>query len=134
MVPESKAEYRGWRAMKYHDPPVLDRERAVEELKSGVPERIGEALVSVALHDADSRWVQEQCLELASHPSAAVRSISATCLGHVARIHRELELERVLPVLAELRLSPETEGAAQDALDDIEMFLGRAARAGRRQR
>lgn len=120
--------------MKYQEPPVLDRERALEALKSGVPERVCEALVSVALNDADWRWVQEWCLVLASHPSAAVRAVSATCLGHVARIHRELELERVLPVLELLMLSPETEGVAQDALDDIEVFLGRAERADGRAR
>jgi hypothetical protein len=45
-------------------------------------------------------------------------------LGHLARIHGQLDLERVEPRLRELRADPEVAGSAEDALDDIERFMG----------
>lgn len=81
------------------------------------------ALLSLAFHDPDWRWVQEQCLHYAKHRSVAVRGQAALCLGHLARIHRALDLKVAMPVLRELASKPETRGQAADALSDIEIFI-----------
>jgi len=99
----------------------MTREEAESAFASGDSEEIAFALVNVAFHDPDWRWVQEKCLGLAQNDIAAVRQIAVTCLGHVARIHRELDLERVLPVLN--KLSRDSEVHVEDALDDIRMFM-----------
>jgi hypothetical protein len=45
-----------------------------------------------------------------------------TALGHLARIHGEADLEKVLPLLEELTRDPVIGGRAEDALGDIRMF------------
>jgi hypothetical protein len=54
-----------------------------------------------------------------------VRGMSALCLGHLARIHRQLDLDRVLPILHGLEADQDIGWRVGDALDDIESFLGR---------
>lgn len=111
------------RKLKYQEPHPISREEAEAAFASRDSERTAHALVNVAFHDADWRWVQERCLGFARDDVAAVRQIAVTCLGHVARIHQQLDLERVLLALDEL--SRDSEVQVEDALDDIRMFVGR---------
>ena len=85
---------------------------------------ICETLVRVALRDSDWWWVQEHCLRLTAATDPDVRRVAATCLGHLARIHGQLDLDRVEPRLRELRADAEVCGSAKDALDDIQQFMG----------
>jgi hypothetical protein len=110
--------------MKYENPPLLTRAIAEIELDSGNAHRIRDALIAVALNDPDWHWVQEICLRFATSSDTSIRAICATSLGHIARIHRQLDLARVLPVLKAMTSDPETAGYAESALDDIEMFIG----------
>jgi hypothetical protein len=109
------------RKLTYHKPQPITREEAESAFASGNSEEIDSALVNVALHDPDCRWVQDKCLGFARSNVAAVRQIAVTCLGHVARIHQKLDLEKVLPVLDGLSHDPEVQ--VEDALDDIQMFM-----------
>jgi len=111
------------RKLTYEQPHPISREDAEAAFASGDPELIAHALVRVAFHDTDWRWGQERCLGFARAAVAAVRQIAVTCLGHVARVHRQLDLDRVLPALDELARDPEVQ--VDDALDDIRMFVGR---------
>jgi hypothetical protein len=111
------------RKLIYQEPHPISREEAEAAFASDDSERIAFALVNAAFHDADWRWVQERCLGFARDDVAAVRQIAVTCLGHVARVHRRLDLERVLPALDELSGDPQVQ--VGDALDDIRMFVGR---------
>jgi hypothetical protein len=111
--------------LKYEQPAPTSRVDAERALSSSSPEEVCDALLASALHDPDWRWVQEQCLRSLQHPSEDVRGLALTCLGHVARLHGRLDVERVLPALAALRAHPALAGRVEDALDDIEMFLDR---------
>lgn len=84
---------------------------------------ICEALVSVALNDSDWRWAQNTCLEFLSNESPDVRGVAATCLGHIARIHCQLDKEKVHIALREHLDDNIISGQIADALDDIDMFL-----------
>jgi hypothetical protein len=112
--------------MKYEESAPMSREDAERALHSPDPEDTCTALLSIALHEPDWCWVQEQCLQSLRHASEQVRALALTCLGHVARIHGHLDMARVLPVLAELRTHASLAGRVEDVLDDIEMFLERA--------
>ena len=109
------------RKLTYNEPHPITREEAEAAFVSNDSEEIAFALVNVAFHDPDWRWVQENCLTFVRSDIAALRQIAITCLGHVARIHRKLDLERVLPVLQEFSHDPEVQ--VEDALDDIRMFM-----------
>ena len=109
------------RKLTYIEPHPITREEAEAAFVSDDSKEIAFALVNVAFHDPDWRWVQEKCLTLVRSDIAALRQVAVTCLGHVARIHRKLDLEKVLPVLDELLHDPEVQ--VEDALDDIQMFM-----------
>ena len=109
--------------MKYHE--VAKRDRAEIELllSKGDITDVQDALLSAAYYDLDWKWVQEQCLTFLAHRDCSTRRLSAICLGHIARIHKQLDLEVVLARLAELKNDPEIGGSVQDALDDIRFYL-----------
>ena len=110
--------------MIYHSVEPISRTEA-ERIFAGSDEHaICNALVSVAFYDPDWKWVQDQCLEFINTPGIApgIRSLAATCLGHVARIHETIDWDRVVPLLESLVNEPGM-GTAGDALDDIHMFV-----------
>jgi hypothetical protein len=109
--------------MQYQAVTPIRRAEAIQTFTSGDAWNICDALVRVAYFDPDWRWVQSKCIEFSSHPDAAVRIVTATCLSHVARIHRKLDLDKVLPVLRSLLDDPEVNGTAEDALEDVVWYL-----------
>ncbi len=94
-------------------------------LESGDPATISHALLSLALHDSDWRFVQGLCLLHAGNSDVWVRRNCATALAHIARLHQVLDLETVLPVLDRLEGDPEVTSWAEAAKDDIEIFIMR---------
>ncbi len=109
--------------MDYETLDPISREDTERALASGGADVVCRALVTSALHDDDWRWVQEQCRRLARDPRAQVRGCAVTSIGHLARLHGELDLDVILPLLEELVHDPEIGGRAEDALGDIRMFV-----------
>ena len=108
---------------EYHEPKPYNRADAVRALRAEDPATICAALVGVAFHEPDWRWVQGECVRLATHPDVGVRGTVATCFGHLARIHGTIDLPVVEPTLAELAGDPEVAGRVSDARDDFAVFL-----------
>lgn len=107
----------------YVIPATVSHEEAEKALILGCPKEICETLVSLALNDADWKWVQQKCIDYSSHIDPEVRGVAVTCLGHVARIHHELDVKVVVPVIQGLMQDPEVAGRAEDAWDDLLMYL-----------
>lgn len=109
--------------MRYHE--VIERSHDEIEilLKDKNSEKVTDALLSAAYYDPDWLWVQNQCLFFLNHADSNVRVVAATCLGHVARIHKKLDLEIVLSALVPLKHDPQIGPYVQDALDDIRFQL-----------
>lgn len=95
---------------------------AMESLASGDPVDVCKALVAIAFHESDWRWAQDRCLELLRSSDPSISGLAATCLGHIARIHRKIDKDIVLPALQALRADPDIGGRVDDAIDDISMF------------
>jgi len=110
--------------MQYEEIDPISRSDAMAALGSANPRDICKALVRLAIHDPDLQWVQSLCIELTKHATVEVQSTAILCLGHLARIHKALDLEKVVPLLIELRKDPLLSGRVDDAMDDIEIFLG----------
>jgi hypothetical protein len=82
------------------------------------------AMVGTALYDrGDWKELQELHLQLLKHDDRQVSSLAATCLGHLARVHRQLDEARVVEALRRNRSVPHMSGTVTDAMDDIETFL-----------
>jgi hypothetical protein len=109
--------------VKYRAVVERDREELEILLRSSNQQDVQDALLSAAYYDPDWKWVQANCITLSHHPVHQVRQIAATCLGHLARMHRQLDLEPVLQRLAELKDDPLAKASAEDALDDIRVYL-----------
>lgn len=102
---------------------MVPRRRLEQILAEGSPDDVPQALVSAAFHEPDWQWVQDWCLRLSEHPDQNVRRVAVIALGHLARIHRRLDLDRVLPTLAARADEPELAGTVEDTLEDIRMFI-----------
>lgn len=111
--------------MEYSEPAAGDRDLLRRALERDDPRDISGQIVALALNDPDWEWLQEKCLELTGHDNPEVRGVAATCLGHIARIHRRLDRDRVVAALQAMVHDSAAGGRAEDALDDIEVFIPR---------
>jgi hypothetical protein len=111
--------------MKYEEIEPMERSDVLRALNSGDTRSLSRALVSAALHDPDRAWIEGLLKRFLAHDDPWVRGIAATCVAHVARLHRALDVATIVPLLERLKSDPSTIGKAQDALDDIEMFVGK---------
>ena len=107
----------------YEEIGPLSREQAEAAFASGDGPRIGRALLSLALNGKDWEYAESRCLDFITHPDVWVRRNACTSLGHLARLHGALHLDRVFPALLAARSDPETSGYAEDALSDIQVFM-----------
>ena len=94
-----------------------------EVVASNDSSKIASALVSIAFFEPRWKEAQNKCLYFLDGKDIALIGIAATCIGHIARIHHELELETVLPLLHRLQQNYPALGEIGDALDDIAMFI-----------
>ena len=105
-------------------------------IETNDPATIASALLSISYWPGEWRWIQDQLLLFADHNHYWVRRNAVQGLGYVARVNGKLDVERVEPVLQSIATRPsdrQTEsndemhlrGAAEDALEDIEIFIYR---------
>jgi hypothetical protein len=111
--------------LRYEEPRPLTREEAVEILESGDARALCEAIISLSLTEPDWRWVEREALRLTRHDDPDVRSVAATALGHLVRIHGRMDSGEVMSALNRLLSDPQTAGRAEDALSDIQIYLKR---------
>ena len=109
--------------MRFQEVTPISREQALTAFASNEVEAICDALIRITYHDPDWHWVQEQCVMFAEFPDVDVRGLAVTCLGHLARIHRRLNVKEVSPLLESLLNDPDVAPRVVDTIDDIKMFI-----------
>ena len=104
-------------------------QRSKAEVESAITvndsEELLYAVLSAALYAEDGKWAESICLRLSRHEHFNVRGNAILGLGHIARIHGDLNELKAKPVI-EAALSDENEfvrGHANAAADDVEFFL-----------
>jgi len=94
-------------------------------LKSQDGDVVIDALLYACFNINDPKWILGKCINLIDAGLGDdVRGVAVTCIGHVARIYRNIDREEVVPFLNEKLRDEFLAGRAQDALDDIEKFTG----------
>jgi hypothetical protein len=114
--------------MHYEELEPIARAEAAAELGSRDRERVCPALIRIALFDPDRSWIENTLAQFLQDEDPWIRGVAATCVGHVARIHRALDVACLLPLLRNLLDDPATAGKAQDALDDIGVYIAGSAK------
>lgn len=56
-------------------------------------------VIAVALHDHDFDYAQDLCLRLAGHRNFNVRGNALQAMGHLVRLHEQLDEERARPLV-----------------------------------
>lgn len=112
--------------MKYEEIEPITRAQAERLLRSQDRDALCTTLVRAATTVQDRSWVETQCLRFASHQDSFVRGVSATCLGHIARIHRVIDEKQVMPVIRQLLhdVDPQTRAIAEDTVEEFSIYLG----------
>ncbi|MFB9327081.1 HEAT repeat domain-containing protein [Paenibacillus aurantiacus] len=97
----------------------------MEALHSGEVKKVVDALLALTFHNDDWKAVQEICIRCSSDQNPNVRGIAILCFGHLARIHGDLEQDKVLPIVRNALNDPNefVRSHATSALDDIHFFL-----------
>jgi hypothetical protein len=109
--------------LRYEEPPPSTPADVRAAIAGGDAAAAARALVGAAFHHEPWREVQALCLELLEGADRSLAAVAATCLGHLARIHGQLDTDVVLPALRRHR-GDETVGPhVEDALDDIDWYL-----------
>ncbi len=111
--------------MTFEQPEQISREAALTAIQGLEPNRRIEGILSLALYDLDWKWIQGRCLGLLTDDDPDIVNTAILGLGHVARLHRHLDLDLVIPALESLRGDPRFSGRVSDTLDDISGFMPR---------
>jgi hypothetical protein len=109
--------------MKYQNIRPISKQAAENILYSGDEFGISECLISLAYYESDWRWVQEKCLEFTNHKFLEVRRSAILGFAHLARIHKKLDLEIILPRLQQLKENSLIAGTVEDVIEDIRIFI-----------
>lgn len=109
--------------MSYESIPAISRGAAENAFQENDAEKIILALLGLALHDPDWRYVQSLCLSYLKHEDRWIRGAAAVGLGHLARIHKQLDEYSVRPALERLINDDGMDGKAADALADMNKYL-----------
>ena len=109
--------------MIYKHPEPITKNEAEDFFKNSDAAIICDTLVAIAFYESDWKWVQEKCLYFLEADNPDIRAVAATCLGHVARIHKQLDRDKVINALKKHIHEKNVGGSVEDALGDIHMSL-----------
>jgi hypothetical protein len=83
-----------------------------------------DALMYLCFNIEDFEWIQKKCIQMIkTGKTNEVKGLALTCIGHIARQYAKIDRKLVMPVLHEMLNDPSLSGRAEDALDDINIFV-----------
>jgi hypothetical protein len=99
------------------------KEEIKKKLNSNDIKEVTDTLLDITFNNEDWEFVQNECLKLLDNKITDISGLAITCLGHIARIHSKINMEKIIPRLNEKLNNPELYGRIEDALNDIKMFI-----------
>jgi hypothetical protein len=109
--------------MKYKEAPSITQSEVTFALASNDVFAAADALIRMSLRESDWEWAEHICVIAFKNNNAQVRTAALIAIGHLARRFHTLHLDVVLPAINKLRDEADCSAAADDALDDIAMFV-----------
>lgn len=114
---------------RFENPAPIPREQLEKALVSSDAPTVADALIRMALWESDGRWAEQKSLSALGDRRKEVRIAALQSIGHLARLHRSLNLETVIPAVTKLLDDPDCRGTAADALEDIATFMPKRGHA-----
>lgn len=111
------------KALIYRELLPVDRQEVEEALSVGTARRAAEYVMRMAMNEPDGEWAQRICVRAIGDVRTEVAQAGLTGLGHLARRFRTLDLGVVLPAVRSHLADEKLGGVAEDALDDIAVFV-----------
>jgi HEAT repeat protein len=108
--------------LKYERVNVMTQAELESGLASTNPGDVERALYSATYSLDDWEWVQNRCLERLAAENVGVRWAAAQCLGDLAQIRGQLDVDRVVPALKKALDDEDIRSTVQDSLDLIESW------------
>ena len=109
--------------MKYVYLGPIDRHDAETIFHSGDTTKICRSLISISLYDPDYLWAQNKCLQLLESDDIEIKNAAITGFSHIARIHKKLNLNLILPKLIRLQKNPFLTESIHASLEEIAVFI-----------
>jgi|SRR5579862_2966654 len=109
--------------LRFDQPPPITKLEVEDSLSDADSSVTVKALIRMALWETDWEWAERMALRALEDPRKPVKMAALVAIAHLARLHRRLHLELVLPAVNKLLNDPDCCGNAQDALDDIAVFI-----------
>ena len=111
---------------KYKQPAVWTHQAVEQALQADDSAALLQAVIGVAMYDADWQYAQSLCIRLSAHPHFNVRGNAVLGFGHIARVHGHLDRVLVQPIIvAALQERDDyVRGQSFAAADDTAHFLG----------
>jgi hypothetical protein len=81
-----------------------------------------QSLLRVALHEEDGVWALDHVARFLFHAHPEVRSVAVASVGYVVRIHRRIDVTRLLPALYALQADAYVAARVRETLEDIRQF------------
>lgn len=91
----------------------------------GSLEEATDALLSLTHNDGDREWVENVLVHRIDEKyDLQIRELAVVCIGHLARLHHVIS-DETAALLVKLTRDPALRGFAEDALDDVNIYVRR---------
>lgn len=108
----------------YKEPSKTSKQTFLDTLEENVTVNVCQATVDAVHNIEDYDWLLVQLAKLLEHEDHQVRGVTATCIGHLARLcPEEANREQLLSTLSPHLSDEPILGQVEDAIDDIDIFL-----------
>ena len=84
---------------------------------------ITDKLLDITFNNEDWKFAQNECLKYIDSEYYDIVCLAITCLGHIARIHKCIEKEKIINLLNEKQKNEELMGVIEETLDEINWFI-----------
>jgi len=111
--------------MKYKRVPIFDDKNSLKLLESEKESDQIMGLLSIVLYSGNYDFSMKKSIEFTKKKSEWIKGCGIECFGHIARIHKKIDLNNVKEILKDglKSKSKVIRGKSEDAIDDITHFL-----------
>lgn len=106
----------------YENPRSIAKEAAEAILLKGNSSEMCSALISIALYEKDLSWAQDLVFPNFLSTNKDIAQAAITSVGHLARLHGQIDLDRLNFLLERMIYKAELSGNIEDMFNDIEVF------------